>query len=97
PRSLLFPYTTLFRSMFTRNAALELASDGIRVNAVLPGLIDTPLTQRRLVNKPLMEAWLERIPQGRPGRPEEVAAACLFLAGPERSEEHTSELQSRGH
>lgn len=71
--------------MFTKNAALEMARDGIRVNAVLPGLIDTPLTQRRLVNKPLMDAWLERIPQGRPGRPEEVAAACLFLAGPEAS------------
>lgn len=71
--------------MFTKNAALELARDGIRVNAVLPGLIDTPLTQRRLVNKPLMEVWLDRIPQRRPGRPEEVAAACLFLAGPEAS------------
>ena len=71
--------------MFTKTAALEMARDGIRVNAVLPGLIDTPLTQRRLVNKPLMDAWLERIPQGRPGRPEEVAAACLFLAGPEAS------------
>ncbi len=69
--------------MFTKTAALEMARDGIRVNAVLPGLIDTPLTQRRPVNKPLIDAWLERIPQGRPGRPEEVAAACLFLAGPE--------------
>jgi NAD(P)-dependent dehydrogenase (short-subunit alcohol dehydrogenase family) len=71
--------------MFTKTAALELARDGIRVNTVLPGLIETPLTQRRLVNKPLMDVWLERIPQGRPGRPEEVAAACLFLAGPEAS------------
>ena len=71
--------------MFTKNAALELAGDGIRVNTVLPGLIETPLTRRRLVNKPLMEVWLDRIPQGRTGRPEEVAAACLFLAGPEAS------------
>jgi NAD(P)-dependent dehydrogenase (short-subunit alcohol dehydrogenase family) len=71
--------------MFTKSAALELAVDGIRVNAVLPGLIETPLTRRRLVNEPLMEVWLERIPQGRPGRAEEVAAACLFLAGPEAS------------
>jgi NAD(P)-dependent dehydrogenase (short-subunit alcohol dehydrogenase family) len=71
--------------MFTKNAALELAVDGIRVNAVLPGLIDTPLTQRRLVNGPLMDVWLERIPQGRAGRPEEVAAACLFLASPAAS------------
>lgn len=67
--------------MFTKNAALEFADAGIRVNAILPGLIDTPLTQRRLVNKPLMDIWLERIPQRRPGRPDEVAAACLFLAG----------------
>jgi NAD(P)-dependent dehydrogenase (short-subunit alcohol dehydrogenase family) len=71
--------------MFTKNAALELAVDGIRVNAVLPGLVDTPLTQRRMVNKPLMDVWLERIPQGRPGRPEEIAAACLFLASPAAS------------
>jgi NAD(P)-dependent dehydrogenase (short-subunit alcohol dehydrogenase family) len=68
--------------MFTKNAALELAVDGIRVNAILPGLVDTPLTQRRLVNKPLMDVWLERIPLGRPGRAEEIADACLFLAGP---------------
>ena len=66
--------------MFTKTAALELAVDHIRVNTVIPGLIDTPLTQRRLTNKPLMDVWLERIPQGRPGRPEEVAQACLFLA-----------------
>ncbi|MCG7299986.1 SDR family oxidoreductase [Brevibacterium ravenspurgense] len=67
--------------MFTKNAALELAVDQIRINAVLPGLIDTPLTKRRLVNKPLMEVWLDRIPLGRPGLPEDVAKACLFLAG----------------
>lgn len=66
--------------MFTKNAALELAVDGIRVNAILPGLVDTPLTQRRLVNQPLMDVWLTRIPLGRPGRAEEIAAVCLFLA-----------------
>lgn len=66
--------------MFTKNAALELADSGIRVNAVLPGLIDTPLTQRRLTNAPLMEHWLTRIPLARPGTPEEVAEAALFLA-----------------
>ncbi|SJN09722.1 3-oxoacyl-[acyl-carrier protein] reductase [Leucobacter sp. 7(1)] len=71
--------------MFTKSAALELAEWGIRVNAVLPGLIDTPLTQRRLLNAPLMDSWLPRIPLGRPGLPLEVAQAALFLAGPEAS------------
>jgi len=71
--------------MFTKNAALELADAGIRLNALLPGLIDTPLTQRRLSNQPLMEHWLTRIPLHRPGRPEEVAQAALFLAGSEAS------------
>lgn len=71
--------------MFTKNASLEFAPHGIRVNTVLPGLIDTPMTQRRLTNKPLMDVWLQRIPARRPGRPEEVAAACLFLAGPSAS------------
>ena len=71
--------------MFTKNAALELADDGIRLNAILPGLIDTPLTQRRLTNEPLMEHWLTRIPLHRPGLPEEVAQAALFLAGSEAS------------
>lgn len=66
--------------MFTKNAALELAEDGIRINAILPGLIDTPLTQRRLTNAPLMEHWLTRIPLGRPGLPQEVAEVALFLA-----------------
>ncbi|MFD5259048.1 SDR family NAD(P)-dependent oxidoreductase [Streptomyces bobili] len=71
--------------MLTRTAALELAPCAIRVNSVLPGLIDTPLTQRRLTNGPLMEEWLPRIPMRRPGRPEEVALACLFLAGEDAS------------
>lgn len=71
--------------MFTKNAALELADDGIRLNAILPGLIDTPLTQRRLTNQPLMEHWLTRIPLHRAGLPEEVAQAALFLAGSEAS------------
>lgn len=71
--------------MFTKNAALELAEDGIRLNVILPGLIDTPLTQRRLTNAPLMEHWLTRIPLARPGLPQEVARAALFLASDEAS------------
>jgi len=66
--------------MFTKSSALELARYRIRVNAVLPGLIDTPLTQRRITNLPLMEEWMTRIPLGRPGNPEDVAEPTLFLA-----------------
>jgi NAD(P)-dependent dehydrogenase (short-subunit alcohol dehydrogenase family) len=66
--------------MLTRTAALEFAPLGIRVNSVLPGLIDTPLTQRRITNTPLMSEWMPRIPLNRPGRPEEIANVCLFLA-----------------
>jgi len=66
--------------MFTKSSALELAPYGIRVNAVLPGLIDTPLTQRRITNKPLMEEWMTRIPLGRPGQADDVAEPTLFLA-----------------
>jgi NAD(P)-dependent dehydrogenase (short-subunit alcohol dehydrogenase family) len=66
--------------MFTKSSALELAKYGIRVNAVLPGLIDTPLTQRRITNLPLMEVWMTRIPLGRPGLPADVAEPTLFLA-----------------
>lgn len=66
--------------MFTKSSALELARYRIRVNAVLPGLIDTPLTQRRITNLPLMEEWMTRIPLGRPGQPTDVAEPTLFLA-----------------
>lgn len=66
--------------MFTKSSALELARYSIRVNAILPGLIDTPLTQRRISNLPLMEEWMTRIPLGRPGQPADVAEPTLFLA-----------------
>lgn len=66
--------------LLTKTAALEFAPFGVRVNSILPGLVDTPLTQRRLTNPELMEEWLPLIPLRRPGRPEEIAKAALFLA-----------------
>src|SRR3712207_7764382 len=64
PRSTLFPYTTLFRSLvqLTKSLAIAYAAEGVRVNAIAPGWIATPLTKG---------------------------------AREDRSEEHTSELQSR--
>ena len=65
----------------TRAAALELAPAGIRVNAVCPGLIDTPALQRALGRVPAREAVVRAaVPLGRFGRAEEVARAILFLA-----------------
>ena len=69
---------------FTRAAALELATAGIRVNAVCPGLIDTPALRRAFARVPERAAVARAaIPVGRFGRAEEVADAILFLAAPE--------------
>jgi NAD(P)-dependent dehydrogenase (short-subunit alcohol dehydrogenase family) len=69
----------------TRTMALELAADGIAVNAVLPGVIaDTPMRQEtdavaRAANLPTSADRAETIPLGRLGRPHEVASAIAFL------------------
>ena len=70
-------------SIMTKNASLTYAADGIRVNSVHPGLITTPMTQAQ---EPEISAGLVAVtPLGRPGRPEEVAAAVAFLASEESS------------
>lgn len=66
--------------MFGKNAALELAPHGIRVNTVLPGLVDTPLVAAVTGWEPLLNGFVERIPMGRPATPDEIAAPCLYLA-----------------
>nr|NLD41160.1 SDR family oxidoreductase [Actinomycetales bacterium] len=71
--------------MFTKNAALELAGHGIRVNVVLPGLIETPLTSFFNEAPGLLDDFREKILVGRPGQPEEIAKPCLFLASEDAS------------
>ncbi len=71
--------------MLTRNGALEFAEAGIRVNAILPGLVQTPLTRRHFDNPAALEAFKARIPLGRPAQPEEMAGPALFLASDDAS------------
>lgn len=62
----------------TKTLARELGRAGIRVNAVAPGFIDTPMA--RAVAPAQLSALCERTPAGRLGKPEEIAAAYCFLA-----------------
>lgn len=63
----------------TRNLAVHWVGHGIRVNAVAPGLIDTPMTAPMKSYPDLLEAEMARVVLGRMGTPQEVAAAVQFL------------------
>lgn len=63
----------------TRNLAVKWAGDGIRVNAVAPGVIDTPMTAPMKGIPAILDSELTHIPLGRFGSPAEVAAAVAFL------------------
>ena len=69
----------------TQQAAIDLAPHGIRVNAVAPGTIMTPLNEKIFREHPdpeaLIRTWNDAHPLGRFGQPGEVAEAVLFLAG----------------
>ena len=71
--------------MLTEVAALELADHGIRVNAVSPGLVDTPLTAIFTQTPPIRAAFDEKIAMRRPAQPAEIAAAATFLASDDAS------------
>ena len=72
---------------FTRQLAAEGAQHGIRANVVSPGLIDTPATNGfiEMGQGGPLGPFMGKIPLGRPGRPEEVVPAALFLASDEAS------------
>jgi 3-oxoacyl-[acyl-carrier protein] reductase len=62
-----------------RNLAVHWQSDGIRVNAVAPGLIDTPMTAPMAAFPEMLADELHHVPMGRMGTPTDIAAATLFL------------------
>jgi NAD(P)-dependent dehydrogenase (short-subunit alcohol dehydrogenase family) len=69
----------------SQSLAIECASSGVRVNTLLPGWIDTDLTDFLRVEEATEEAVLSRVPMQRWGRSEEIAAGAVFLAGDESS------------
>jgi len=69
----------------TKQFALAGAASGIRVNAICPGWIDTPLIGPLTQAQPLLDWALQNTPLGRLGLPEEIAKAALFLAGDDSS------------
>src|SRR5215469_11710296 len=64
----------------TRVGAIEYARDGVRVNCICPGAIDTPLLAPALEQPGFAQRFYETIPMGRLGKPEEMANVVLFLA-----------------
>ena len=72
-------------AQLTRDMAVHFARERVRVNALCPGFVYTPLT-RKLTDDPESRSFLEeRHPMGRLGQPEEIAAAALFLASEDAS------------
>jgi NAD(P)-dependent dehydrogenase (short-subunit alcohol dehydrogenase family) len=65
----------------TRAVALEVIGDGVHVNAIAPGFIDTPIL--RTIAPELLPRYVAQVPQKRLGTPEEVAGLALLLAGPD--------------
>jgi NAD(P)-dependent dehydrogenase (short-subunit alcohol dehydrogenase family) len=70
-------------SVMTRNAAVTYAKRGVRVNAILPGLIETEMVRDQIPE--MRKATLDSTPMGRIGQPEEIAKGVLFLVSDEAS------------
>ncbi len=75
--------------LLTRNMAMDYARKGIRVNAICPGFIDTPLAAQTVLENEILKDYRDRLIDavllGRVGRPEEIANTALFLASDEAS------------
>jgi NAD(P)-dependent dehydrogenase (short-subunit alcohol dehydrogenase family) len=66
---------------FTKALAAELGKDGVRVNAIGPGFIETPLNEKvRAASPDLVRVFMDHTPLGRPGKPEDIVGPAVFLA-----------------
>jgi NAD(P)-dependent dehydrogenase (short-subunit alcohol dehydrogenase family) len=68
--------------LFTQALARELAAEGVRVNAIAPGVIETPMTESTREDPNRLAGFLSRTPLGRVGQPEELVGPVVFLASP---------------
>ena len=82
--------------LFTRSLALEHGQDGIRVNCLCPGLIDTEMADWIRDDPDALKRFEATLPAGRMGTPEEMAATISFLASPEASYLHGAVLVADG-
>ncbi|RKK03511.1 glucose 1-dehydrogenase [Pseudoroseomonas wenyumeiae] len=86
-----YPGTTAYAvakagvAQFTRQMAAELGPDGVLVNAIAPGVIETTMTEKHLTKPYYIRAVIDPTPLRRAGRPEEVAAVAAFLASEDAS------------
>jgi 2-hydroxycyclohexanecarboxyl-CoA dehydrogenase len=68
---------------FTKALAQEVGPRGITVNAIAPGLVDTPLIRKSRVPQAIIDSSVQRTPMRRVGTPEDIAAACAYLVSEE--------------
>jgi glucose 1-dehydrogenase len=71
--------------LFTQTIAMEYAKDGIRVNGIGPGAINTPINAEKFADKAQYDQTVAMVPMNRIGKPEEVAAGAAWLASAESS------------
>ena len=78
--------------IFSKSAAIQYAADGIRVNSIHPGFVDTPMTEPGHSNPEVAQHRLDATPLGRFGTPRDIAMGCLYLASDEAAWITGSEL-----
>jgi NAD(P)-dependent dehydrogenase (short-subunit alcohol dehydrogenase family) len=74
--------------MFTRSLALDHGADGVRINCVCPGLIDTPMADWITSRPQALEQWRQGVPAQRIGVPDDIAGVVAFLASPDADYVH---------
>ena len=80
----------------TRSLAAEWGARGVRVNAVAPTYIETPLTSFGIKENPEMyKTWLDMTPMGRVGQPDEIASVVHFLASRRRQPDDRRDRRGR--